>query len=373
MIEVILFLLGLYYFLTLFVFYLGIEREKRGISQNGDSLANVSILIPARNESETIISTLKGLVVQTYPKDKFEIIVIDDHSIDNTYEVVSQFIQEKNLSNFRVLQHRNDGSKPTYKKAAITFAMSKASGEIIITTDADCRVQPNWVRSMVGKFGLNTGLVAGLVTFEKNTEHNIFHKLQTLEFAGLVFAGVGAVGINHPLICNGSNLAYRRKAFDEVGGFYGHDHLPSGDDDLLVQTLRSKTNWEIRYNLDPNSITFTHPIDSWRDFINQRSRWASKSTHYPGVLTFLFLLSIFMFHLGIFILTPVSILGQFSILIIVMVLLLKIIPDFLILHQALNIFNRKELIKYFLIGEVLHVPYVLISGFRGFFNLFKWK
>jgi len=373
MIEAILFLLGLNYFLTLFLFYLGIKREKNRITKNGNSFPNVTVLIPARNESEKIVSTLEGLVVQTYPKDNLEVIVIDDHSADNTHEVVSQFIERKKLSRFRVVQHRNDGTKPTFKKAAITFAMSKASGEIILTTDADCRVQPGWVKSMVAKFESKTGLVAGLITFDKDFERNIFHRLQTLEFAGLVFAGVGAVGINHPLICNGSNLAYRRKTFDEVGGFYGHDHLPSGDDDLFVQTLRSKTDWEVRYNLDPQSVNFTHPIDTYRDFFNQRSRWASKSTHYPGMFTFLFLLSIFMFHLGVFLFFPISVLGQFSIPIIVIVLLFKIVSDYLILHQALTILDRKDLKKYFFIGEVFHVPYVLISGFRGFFNLFRWK
>ncbi|NIR94946.1 MAG: glycosyltransferase, partial [Gammaproteobacteria bacterium] len=247
----------------------------------------------------------------------FEVIVIDDNSCDDTGKVVEQFIERRQQCNFKLLSHRNDGMKPTYKKTAISYAMQYARGEIILTTDADCLVQPKWVASMVSRFDEQTGLVAGLVTFYTRNGNRLFHQLQTLEFAGLVFAGVGAIGNHYPLICNASNLSYRRKAYDDVGGFDGHEEVPSGDDDLFMQNIHHHTNWRVRYNLNPEAVNSTHPVDTLAQFFNQRARWASKSTHYPGVATFTLLFLIYLFYLLLVVLTIAAIASQFSVSVLV--------------------------------------------------------
>jgi cellulose synthase/poly-beta-1,6-N-acetylglucosamine synthase-like glycosyltransferase len=226
---------------------------------------------------------------------------------------------------------------------------------------------------MIKQYDENTGMVAGLITFSPVYEKSLFNKLQTLEFAGIVFAGVGAVGIDRPLICNGSNLSYRKKAFDEVNGFSGHGHLPSGDDDLLMQNIHKKTSWKIKYNLEHHSINYTHPVDNLNRFLNQRSRWASKGVHYPGHFISLMLLFIYLFYACVFIFTPLAFFGLFSVSALVIGLLLKFIPEFLIVYKALSILQRRKLLPLFFIAEVFQIPYVVIVGFRGFFNLFKWK
>lgn len=379
MIEIIFLSAGGFYFFLIGAFYIGILINKR--QQAGDDWRppprdhgpSVSVLIPARNEADAITQTLKGLQQQTYPAKKLEVIVIDDHSTDNTADVVSQFIQEQGLNHFRLLTHRDDGAQPTYKKAAITYGMQFAKGEIIVTTDADCRVQPGWIEEMVKHYDDRTGMAAGLITFDREFERNVFHKLQTLEFAGVVFAGVGAAGIGAPLICNGSNLSYRRRAFDEVDGFKGHDHIPSGDDDLLMQNIHKKTDWKIRYILDRRTINYTRPVSNLSRFLNQRSRWASKGVHYPGLWISIMLFLIYFFYAGLFILTPLTIAGMFSVSVLLSGILLKSIPEFLVITQALSILNRKDLLPLFLLAEIFHIPYVVLVGFRGFFKLFQWK
>lgn len=373
MIEYFFLILGAFYFFLIIFFFIGILSIKNQKVEVNNWQPKVSVLVPARDEANTITKTLRGLQNQTYPSEKLEIIIIDDHSSDNTAEVISRFIQDNQLNHFQLVSHRTDGKTPTYKKAAIAYALKYATGEIIMTTDADCMVQPQWVESMIEQYDENAGMVAGLISFSLDLKKSFFNKLQILEFAGVVFAGVGAVGIKYPLICNGSNLSYRRQAFEDVDGFSGHDHLPSGDDDLLMQNIHKRTSWKIKYNLESQSINYTHPVNDLNQFLNQRSRWASKGVHYPGHGISLILLMIYLFYASIFILTPLTFMGLFPISILVIGLLLKFIPEFLIVSQALSTLNRKDLMPLFFVAEVFQIPYVVVVGFRGFFNLFKWK
>ncbi len=365
--------LGMFYAAVILWFYIGIRREAAASQQASDWCPLVTVLIPARNEAERIRPILESLARQSYPADLTEILIVDDYSSDNTAEVVTAFIEDSGYQQFRLLPNERQGDGPTYKKNAVTFALGQAQGELILTTDADCRVQPEWIESMVAAYDENVGMVCGLVTFDPALEKRFFHKMQTLEFAGLVFCGVGAIGNRYPMICNASNLSYRREAFDAVGGFAGHEHLPSGDDDLFMQDLHRKTRWQVRYNLDPASINFTQPVDDVGAFLNQRSRWASKGRHYPGFLTTLLLSLIYFFYLLLLILIPVTVFGDFSIKILIVGLLLKIIPECLVVSRSLGVLQRRDLLGFIPIVEIVQIPYIVMAGFAGFFNLFKWK
>ncbi len=373
MIEFALLTSGIIYCAVILFFFIGVLRERRNAPSRNGAQPFVSVLVPARNEADHILPILKSLSEQSYPSDRFEVLIIDDHSTDDTGCVVQQFIEKQQLVNFQLLTHRNDGTRPTYKKNAITYAMQFTRGEIILTTDADCRVQADWIRMMARCYDAQTGLVAGLITFEKAAEKRLFHKLQTLEFAGLVFTGVGAIGNQYPLICNGSNLSYRRAAYDEIGGFEGHEHIPSGDDDLFMQNLHHFTKWKIHYNLEPSSINFTQPVDTLRQFLNQRARWASKSRSYPDVKTFLLLLSIYAFYLLLLFSPALLWLKWISFPSLLIALTLKIVPEFAVISQALAILQRRDLLRYFPLAEVAQIPYIVLAGFAGFFKLFKWK
>ncbi len=373
MIETLFLLLSVFYLAIIIFFYTGIIREMRRQRTGNGWQPLVTVLVPARNEAHRILPTLNSLAEQTYPPTQLQILIIDDHSTDNTAEVVRQFIEQHKLKHFQVLRHVTDGTRPTYKKSAIKYALQYAHGEVIMTTDADCRVQPHWVESMIAQYEPDTGLVAGLVTFDPRLSRTFFHQLQTLEFAGLVFAGVGAVGNHYPLICNASNLSYRRKAFDEVGGFDGHEHVPSGDDDLLMQNIHHHTNWKVRYNLNPSSVNFTQPVDTLRAFFNQRARWASKSRNYPGIATSILLFLVYFFYV-LLLFSPFLVLARVcSLNIIFSGFALKVLPEFFVIERALSILHRRRLLGYFLIAEVLQIPYIVLAGFAGFFKLFKWK
>ena len=372
-IEIALLIPGIVYCLIILFFWIGILREQKRESEPQTALPKVSVLIPARNESANIVQTLASLAKQTYPPDNFEVIIIDDRSTDGTAETVEAFIRESRLTHFRLISHDGQPDRPTFKKDALAHAITFSTGEIIMTTDADCQVQPDWIAGTVRQFDEKTGMVAGLITFDPNSESTLFHKLQTLEFAGLVFAGVGANGNRYPLICNGANLAYRRAAFEAVGGFAGHAHIPSGDDDLFMQYLHHHTNWQVRYNLDPATINYTQPVDTLRQFINQRARWGSKSREYPGALTFVFLLIVYLFYVMMLGLPMLWLSGLISGQLALNLVVLKIFPEYLVIRRALDVLQRQDLLIYFFIAELAQIPYIVIAGFAGFFKLFRWK
>lgn len=360
--------LGLLYSGIIFYFYIGILRLPR---YKQPFFPRVSVLVPARNEEKHILECLESLADQSYPDDLYEVIVIDDRSEDATAMLVDKFAAAH--PRFKLVRHTGNGRQPTYKKQALKYGLQFAGNEIIMTIDADTVAQPRWIEQMMANYDDQTGLVAGLITFNPAAEEGLFDKLQTLEFAGIVFCGVGAAGNDNPIICNGSNLSYRRRAFEEVGGYDGNLHLPSGDDDLLLQNIHGKTNWKIRYSVDPETINYTQPVDSLRGFLNQRARWASKALHYPTRWIFLPLFAIYLFYVLIFVSVPLLMLNWLSLPLFIAAVLCKTVPEFLLIRRGLRILGRTDLLPLFPVAELFQVPYILYAGFMGFFQKYSWK
>jgi cellulose synthase/poly-beta-1,6-N-acetylglucosamine synthase-like glycosyltransferase len=361
-------ILGFLYLGFLSYFLIGLYRIQ---IRSREQFLTVTVLVPARNEEKNITLCIDSLWNQTYPREWYKVIIIDDQSIDQTAAVVENLIKDK--PNFQLLHHPRHELRPTFKKQALKYAMNNVQSEIIMTIDADSVAQPNWIEWMVASYDPETGLVAGLVTFFPEYEKTIFHKIQTLEFAGIVFCGVGAVGNNNPLICNGSNLSYRLRAFLDAGGYDGNEFLPSGDDDLLLQNIHKRTPWKIKYSLNHETINYTRSLDNWREFLNQRARWASKSLHYPQKWLLLVMLLIYFYYLLIIIFFPLALLQIIPWKIYLLGLAMKLIPEFFMVTRAAKILARKNLLKYFLLAQIFQILYVIVVGFLGFFNRFTWK
>lgn len=364
----IFFILAVFYGLIIFYFYIGLLQLS---TKYREDQLTVTVLVPARNEEENILNCLVSLDAQTYPKNLYNIIVIDDNSKDNTAGIVKKYIANKD--NFKLLQNKTSIGRKTYKKQALKYAMNEVSSDIVMTIDADSTTNPHWIEKMIAQYDEQTGLVAGLVTFPEKCEKGTFHKIQTLEFAGIVFAGVGSMANHSPLICNGSNLSYRLRAFKEAGGYEDNLHLPSGDDDLFLQNLHHKTGWKVKYSIDPQTINYTQPVKNFRAFLNQRARWASKSLDYPQKWIFFVMVGLYLFYLSLFIFSILTILGIFPLIWFLIVLLLKIIPEALVISKALRILNRKDLWKYFLPAQIFQIAYILIVGILGLMKHYRWK
>ena len=227
-------------------------------------------------------------------QEKFEVIYVDDFSEDNSLELLKKNIKKNNI---RVLSVPDDFSKNAHKKRAVRFGIENAKGMIIVTTDADCVHDEEWLKSLVLSFDSVTGFVSGPVEFE--TDNGLFSEFQKLEFAGLVLCGAGLIGSGHPTICNAANIAYRKKVFDEVGGFKDQMNLSSGDDELLMQKIAKDSDFKVKFCIDKKSIVRTFPNKTIGDFYQQRKRWASKGLFYSDKSLVLKLIFIYTFYVGL--------------------------------------------------------------------------
>lgn len=369
-------LLLLAFFILLLIHYVGfLHRILRGLKTlkpfSNEKLPHefISIIIPFRNEAENILANLKSIELQLYPTEKYEVIYVNDSSDDNSFDILNQNIKNDNV---RLLTVPNDYSLNAHKKKAVRYGIENAKGEILVTTDADCVHNEEWLISLLSYFDSVTGFVSGPVEF--NSGGSLFGKFQKLEFAGLVITGAGLIGAGQPTICNAANIAYRKKVFDEVGGFKDNMNLSSGDDELLMQKIHKDTDFKVRFCINSNAIVKTNPNKTIGDFYQQRKRWASKGLFYGDKGLILKLIMIYLFYLGLiaqliisFCLKPVFL---FSFIISVT---FKFFYEFRILNRGKKIIFRELQLNYFIPSQIFQIPYIIIAGLIGVFGNYLWK
>lgn len=361
-------LLLIHYLIFLSKIYIGLNKIKKETPLKlSDEF--ISVLVPFRNEEKNILRVLQSLESQNYPEDKFEVIFIDDNSTDNSKKILEENLSKKN---FKVLSVPSKFSDKAHKKRAIRFGIENSKGEIIVSTDADCIHPQNWLRTLVSYFEDKTGFISGPVKFID--QDTLFSKLQSLEFAGLVITGAGLIGSNYPVICNAANIAYRRKVFEDVGGFALQMDLSSGDDELLMQKVFRDTNYKIQFVPEADAIVETEPNESLKQFYQQRKRWASKGLFYKNRLLITKLILIYLFYLSLFLQPLIGFLIDYRFFIpFVLSILSKIFIEYLILKKGLKLIFNQNISKVFFLAEIFHIPYIIIAGLSGVFGNYKWK
>jgi cellulose synthase/poly-beta-1,6-N-acetylglucosamine synthase-like glycosyltransferase len=299
---------------------------------------------------------------------------VNDHSEDRTVRVVEKFVQK--ASNMRLIDaiHTEKGLTP--KKNALFQGIKRSRGEIILTTDGDCHVLPTWVETMVSYFRPDVGMVVGFSQLGHLGEKRpVFQQLQAVDFLSLMAAAQGALNLGWPLAASGQNLAYRRAAFDEVGAFSRIGHRVSGDDVLLLQLIRKRTSWKIRFAASEQAFNFSQPEKTLSDLLNQRKRWASNGS-YQFILNkpfFLYVLATFFVNLSLLAAIPICCLTSAGFLISLSCLILKFIVEGLIIVKGCHVYQRFDLIKVFPFWFVLQIPYVVLVGAIGSLGGFAWK
>lgn len=362
-------ILGLtgFYLLNACYYFLGIWRLKqqsREPSTVPGEWPYVSIIVPVRNEQATITHTLDCILSQGYPGDRYEIIVVDDRSTDLTSHILRQYRDQHDRIKSVRIDQVPDGISG--KKNAVTTGIAYARGEMIVTTDGDVEMGTQWLERMVGSFDQETGLVSGLTIYKP--DRSLLHVYQSLDSASLSVISAAMIANGTPLTCQGSNLAYRKRAYEEVDGFTGIDHVTSGDDDLLMQKIDAQTNWKIQAITDPESFVYTRPADTLTEVINQRSRWASKGTVYPRKWTRLYLPLIYLSLLGFIAgiaLLPLSLFGT--------IWLIKLAADATMTRLVISLVKEPTLRNGFLPVTVGQPFLVVIAGLRGVLGHFTWK
>lgn len=360
------FVLLLHYTCFLMAIRDGLKKIKRGTKSSPPEYF-VSVIVPFRNESENILANYRSLAAQDYPADKFEIIYINDGSMDDSPEKLSSAIHTDNVHLLSVPQVES-GSK----KRAVEYGIAESRGEIIVTTDADCIHRRGWIRTLVSALDEDTGIAAGPVAFTDG--NSLFAKLQKLEFAGLVLAGAGLIGAGRPTIANAANIAYRKKLFEEVGGFSDNRNISTGDDVFLLQKTARETEYDIRFCWDEEVIVETQSSPTLRDFFRQRNRWASKGILYRDPLMVVQLILIFLFFLSVPVLLALAAVIDYRAAIAAGILLLiKAAAEYAVLVMGKPLLLKNISAPVFLLAELFHIPYILFSSAAGIFGNYYWK
>ena len=334
----------------------------------------IAVVIAVRNEEAMIEKCLNAVLNQNYPSHLFDVIVVDDFSEDGTVNHVKRI--SKIHSNVFLLQL--DVADGTGKKAAIQKGILFTDATIIVTTDADCWMEKNWLATIAACFENNiTKMVVAPVAFYN--EKNMFEKMQSIEFMALIASTAGAIYYKKPIMCNGANLAYLRASFFDVKGFDGVDQISTGDDVLLMYKLCEKYPNDIRFLKDSKAIVYTYPKSNLMDFINQRKRWASKpfsllngATKYTSILVFLTNLLATALIISLFCLHKADVSHRFTIICLIL-LGIKCIIDFLLLFLASSFFGKHRLLIYFLPEQIIYMFYVVFIGLLSTTKSFSWK
>ncbi|MGV8877615.1 MAG: glycosyltransferase family 2 protein [Sphingobacteriaceae bacterium] len=362
-----LFLTG-FYFGILVYFFRGWKRLSNVPFQPQPYHTKVSILIAARNEAARIHLTINDILAQKYPEPLFELIVVDDHSTDFTADIIRGY-ENKGV---RLLQLNESEPLNSYKKKALSEAMKIASGDLIVATDADCRMGTNWLPAIVGFYENNDLLmISSPVAFFE--EKSLFERLQTLEFSFLIGIGAASIGNGKASTCNGANLAYRKSTFYEVGGFRGIDELASGDDELLLQKVAEKYSNKIGFLKQREAIVYTHAKPDLKELMQQRRRWASKSTKYKDKKVIILAVFIWLFNVSILINLILGFCNYHYMGLFLLQMLVKYLLEIVFLFPILSFLKRKVLILFVLLLSPLHVIYLIYVGIIGNNRKYRWK
>ena len=229
---------------------------------------------PPRDEAAHIACCLRALLAQDYPPERYEIIVVDDGSTDGTGHIVREFSGGNCVR--ALAAHPRVGFQ---EGRAQLGDHQSAGGKVILTTDADCEVAPGWIRGMVSHFDDGVGMVIGFSQIGSPSQIKGWCQgYEAVDFTCLMACIWGQVlGGAIPMAASGQNLAFLREAFFDVGGYEKVMHRASGDDVLLMQTMRRSGRWSIVFANQPTTFV-RHPVaGSWGGLFGQRSRWASNA------------------------------------------------------------------------------------------------
>ncbi|MDB4031268.1 glycosyltransferase [bacterium] len=332
----------------------------------------ISIVISAKNESNNIPLLLESLQKQTYPLDKYEIIIANDGSKDDT---LTQLIHAQNkISNLFVIDIKKTPTNWGSKKWALNKCFHKSKGEIIIQTDADCIHPSAWVFNTVQIFqNQNIGLVCGASYIGKK---NIFWD-QILKFESLAQESFTYANAKRNLFlsCTARNIAFRKKVFEEINGYDNISHIDSGDDDLLLHKIVTLTDYEIKFLANKNILVSSNSPQTIKELLLQRLRYASKGILYYKLETPKEVKIILPFLIIANVASAFSIISFiiFQNYIWLIPFILKIFSDIILILKYMEKLNISFNIIYFIILMVIHPFYMITFGLIAPFTKVQWK
>ncbi len=354
------------FFLSLFLINISLKDLFKNISGSvQDSLllqdVKISIVVSAKNETANIESLVNSLSKLDYPKDNFEVIIIDDHSNDNTLEIVKGLIKEHD----NISIHPNENEPSLAKKGALTFGIAKAKFSFIMITDADCRPEPGWLKSFSKKFTQGFDFVFGIAPFysDKSFIGN-YSGFENLRSSILTFS---LANLGYPYSAAARSFGFSKKAFKKIEGYKNTLETLSGDDDLLLrEAIINKM--KIEFVTDKEAFVFSSSKKTLEDYSSQKARHTKTSFHYllhqKIILGFWHLLNLALFFSPILVFVNIFFVVPFVI---------KIICDEIIVLSFQKKFGYNFKIGKIILMQIVYEAFIIINFFNALFRKDKWK
>jgi len=354
------------------LYFLFIIRILRGLRIQTDAPVNpdtpdVAVLIAARNERDTLPELLSDLQNQDYPEDRLKIYVVDDRSEDGTGEWLDE--QSGTDSRLRILHIRETNPEFLHpKKWALKKLLELVEEDILLATDADCRVGPRWVSSGIRRLQANTGVVVG---YSQVGGDSLFARYQNFDFMALMGSTAGLLNLGTAWSGSGQNLLYRRSAFEATGGYQTTREAWSGDDVFIVQSISNLPDYEVVFHFDPGHYVTTRASPSLLRFLMQRIRWSSYSapSRVKKPMFMLFLVSAFLTNLALLL----GFLTARTGLLFGGVLVGKFVLEGAVQAVGAWRFQQKGIMAIYPLWFLIQPVYIPLMGILGLFKMFQWK
>lgn len=362
-------LILLYVWLIFRIYHSWDSFELPSVKSKADK-TQIAVVVIARNEAANIAACLSSIAANTYPSDSYEIILVDDHSDDETI-AIARSLRIPNLRILELQQFLGGRKINSYKKNALDYAAQTTDQEWIVCTDADCIVPPNWLSIIDQHIGHSDDFIAmPLMIMADESQLSRFQTLDMTASCALTLFGIRKQGF---YLANGANMAFRKSAYANIDDL--NNEFASGDDVFLIRALAANNPSGIQYLKHPNSIVRTQPEGTISDLIRQRRRWATKAKAYFWSEINLISVLVFLVHLSLAANIFLALLVDLSFSIVfIFQLFLKLTIDYLFLSRLAKFFKTQDSMKAFLVASVLNIPYYILMGLAAIFGgKYDWK
>jgi cellulose synthase/poly-beta-1,6-N-acetylglucosamine synthase-like glycosyltransferase len=328
-----------------------------------------TIIVPFRNEAKNLPKLLESFSNLNYPHQLIEIIMVDDFSTDNSERICLQWRVKNDYLDTTLLENLLLSNSP--KKDALGRAIPIAKHDWIITTDADCTVQQNWLLTLDNYIQTNQPeMIVGAVLYK--TKNNWFHHFQQLDLMSLQGVTVGSFGIGTPFMCNGANLAYTKKLFLKLDGFNGNNNMASGDDVFLLQKAVNFNLDNVHYLKNKDFIVTTKPENDLFKLFIQRVRWASKTSGYNSNYAKFLAITVLLMNLNLLVSFGLLVSGYLDWQFLLIVFIIKYVVDYILLFKS-NRYLRKGKFLMPIASSIVYPLFSSLVGIYSLFGSFNWK
>ncbi len=340
-----------------------LERNKKIEFYDESDNPMVSVVVPARNEEANIENCINSIAESDYPVEKYEIIAVNDRSTDRTGEILDDL--SKNIKNLKIVSideahhHQNLKGKP----GALQSGIDEAQGDIILMTDADCKVGSKWIKKISSCYkDKNIGFVASFTNIDGE---GLFDRIQAIEWIYMHTLACAGIGLGQPLGCFGNNISVRKSVFDQIGGF--EKIRFSVTEDLALITEFHNQGKGIIYFVDKDADIDTLPCKTIGEYIKQHHRWAIGGMEL-GLKAVFFVISSVSLWVGIII---SLITGNY--LMAALFPLIRIIGDYIIILPSILRLKKIKLIGWIIPAVMFFILLEILAPFLLFKKTITWK